>query len=352
MVRRNRCLIPLARLGASVAHADEGAWHFPIPNTPASGPVKEAQGLLDAGEYAEGLSVLQRARLKRARDPEEQARVLAAMARFHTRYAEAFDAAERLLVQLRRLPLSPRHPERVAADKNLHMLRTEAERHSAENAALDRIDAAGDHRAGSRARVEELEALVQARPDMPRIGTAHYLLGKNLMRLGRHRASLAAFDRALALRPALGCSLPVDYARRQAFKIWAHEALSTAAWGLCGAFLLVTALLFYRRRPWTWLTLRHGAALAALAGVWWIVLLLSVRALARVTPPQTASFPQRVQLSTAFGSPASGALDALFWWGLAGVTGVYVLALALSGRKLRFSRALVCGTAGLVLSPA
>jgi tetratricopeptide (TPR) repeat protein len=338
-----------ALLCAPVAGATGVPWHLASPADKKGSPAETARRLFDAGAYSRGLSVLQKARIKLEHAPGEQARVLATMAMFFARYGESFDAAERLLNEILRLGLPADHAELVAARKNLQQLRAQAARYSAENAALDRICIERYDAETHRSRVEELEALIQRRPDFPRLASAHYYLGKNHLLLKSYRKAFYAFDRALELRPALGCCLPAEVDRGLAFNRWVHEDLSTAAWVVIGLFLAISLWLFYRSRPWKTLGLRHAVVLGALVGLWWLCLRLGVWVLGKTISHQTDIFPQPVYLDTAFGSPMSGVLDPLFRYGLVGVLGVFVFAVSVAGLKRRYTRALLCGTVALVL---
>lgn len=342
-------MIVASLLCAPLAGAEDLPWHFASPPDRKGSPAETARTLFDAGAYRQGLAVLQRARMKLEHAPAAYARVLATMAMFYARYAESFDAAERLLKEILKLGLPADHAELVAARKNLQALGAQAAKYREENAALDRICIERYDAETHRSRVEELEALIQRRPDFPRLASAYYYLGKNHFLLKHYRRAFSALDRALELRPALGCCLPAEVDRRLAFNHWVHQDLSTAAWVVIGVFLAVTLLLFYRSRPWNRLGPRHVVVLGALVGLWWLCLRLAVWILGKTISHQTDVFPQPVYLDTAFGSPMSGVLDPLFWYGLVGVLGVFVFAVSVAGLKQRYSRALLCGTVGLVL---
>ena len=337
-----RWLAPVVALALGLAAA-------PVAGE-ASDPVRRARAAFDAGEHAEGLRLLTAARRESRRAPAEHAQVLSALAEFYGERAGDRRREERYLERVVDLELPADQPLVAAAAARLDEIAGEKERFAEGDALLARVRTVGAG-ATPAENVAALERLLAERPDYPRRAAARYYLGAELMRLERFREAVGEIDRAIALAPALGFSLPAPSRREEAFERWWRGDLSAASHTVLGIFLAAGFALFFAARPWQWLGLRHALALGALALAWWGAYHLLARAAGAGVSLALGDFPAPAIAATAPGSPHSGALDRLFWYGLAGTGGVFVLALA-AGRLGRFTRAFAVSTAALALFAA
>jgi tetratricopeptide (TPR) repeat protein len=314
-----------------------------------SDPVAQSTRLFEAGKFSLGLEVLVRERDRHGVAPARQARILVALARFYDRYVGSRSETALILEQLLRLPLPPGNPSRAWALATKKKLAALATRYRSQDALLDRVSVESINPGELRGRIAQLRELIKNNPNYPGLAAACYYLGRHLMLLEEHRAARRAFDRALELRPALGYHLPVDYNRDTVVRLLLRRDLGTAARVVLGAMWLLALVLFLRSRPWRTLGLRHALLLGALAGSWWLFFRATVWLGGHLMSQQDPHFPPPVYLYTNPGSPMSGALDTLFWFGLVGLAGAFLIAASTARFRYRWTWAIFSATASALL---
>ena len=312
-------------------------------------PAAAARAHFQARRFKAGFKVLNEAHAKTRHEPQKYARVLLALAAFYQRHAGDFDEARRYLGEVLELGLPPANPSVKAAREVLGKLKKQAARYKKQNEALLRLSLEKYELQVARARVKELRAFITRNPDYPRLASAHYYLGKNLLLLDQQREAHRAFVKALKLRPALGFHLPVDHSHdtvsqrllRQDLRLAARVAL-----GLIGGVFLI---LFLLSRPWKTLGLRQGLILVTLLAGWWLFFRISVSIAGGTVDAQPGIFAKPIYLNTALGSPMSGILEILFWYGLVGVVGAFVMAVSTARFRRRWTWAAINAAAALLL---
>ena len=297
-------------------------------------PVGEARAHLKAGRYKEGYQVLNKAHTRLRSEPGKYAPVLLALADFYERHAGDFDEAARFLGEVTELGLPATDPGVKTARLGLARLKAQAARFKQLNEALFRLSLERQEPEVAKTRVDKLRAFIARNPGYPRLASAHYYLGKNLLLLERHREAHRAFVAALKLRPALGYHLPVEHSKESVYKRLVRRDLLLAARVVLGILVGLYLVLFLLSRPWKTLGLKHGLVLVSLLGAWWIFFRLAVSVAGETVNRQPGIFPAPIYQFTAQDGPMSQILDTLFLYGLVGVAGVFVMAVSTA----RFSR--------------
>lgn len=320
------------------------------PALPSSGdPIDQAQALFDAGQYAEGRSLLVESAAHAQRDPLLRARLLLALGAFYERYVGDYRRLESTLRDVEGLPLPDGSPERLAVAAAHARLRTLASDYADENAVLTRAASGERDRAALQQRVTELTELIARRPDYPRLATAYHYLGQCQLALGSYRLAYRAFSQALALRPAIAFGLPTPHLRAAALARWIRHDVSRASWGVLAALLGITGVALGRSKPWRWLGLRHALALGVLLLAWPGCFALLVRLLRAAVPSSPATFPAPVVLQTELTTPLAAPAGALFGYGVVALVGAFVMAALASRLRLRWSAAALTGSGCLLL---
>jgi len=312
-------------------------------------PVAAARTLFHAGKFSEGLALLNKDNVRGQGEPSKRAIVLVEIARFYERYAGDFDEAGRYLKEVIELGLAPDASPLRAAQQNLQRLNKQAARYRKENETLLRISLERFESHVARARVAELEAFIRKNPDYPRLASAYYYLGKNLLQLKQDREAHPAFKKALELRPALGFHLPIEHTWGKVEKRLLRNDLLLAVRVVLGILGGVWLILFILSRPWRALGLRQGILLLALIALWWVFFKASVWIAGRAVPLHPEYFAKPVYLSTAPGAALSDALGALFLHGLAGVVGIFIIVVSSARFRRRRTWTVVNAVASLLL---
>lgn len=319
------------------------------PSPAAADPLRRARALVQKGRHSEAFKLLNKAHVELRGQLSRYAAVLLALASFYERQAGDFDEARRYYEELTRLGLPPRHAGVQQARQSLQRLRAQAVRYKKANETLLSLSLERFEKEVARQRVKALRAFIARDPGYPRVASAYYYLGKNLLLLERRREALRAFDRALALRPALGFHLPVEHGRDTVYLKLLRQDLALAARVVLALWGGLVLLLLLWSRPWRTLGLRQGVMLGLLLGSWWAFFRLAVWITGTTVGRKPGVFAEPLYLFTAPGSPLAGVLDTLFVYGLVGVGGVFVMTVATSRMRLRWTRASFNGLAALLL---
>jgi len=316
---------------------------------PAAEVVATAERHFQAGEYAEGLRVLNLAARHARRNHADYARVLMTLARFYDAYAGDHRRVAGHLREVRRLKLPADNPDVQAAQQLQQKLDALASQYKAEDELLGRVKRYKTDRAVLTRRVAELTQLIETRPDYPRLAAAYHHLGETHLQLDQYRLAYRAFERAVELKPAIGFSLPTPVRRARAFDLWVRGDLSVGVWAVLGGLLLLAAVLFHRSRAWRRLGVRHALVLVGLVGSWWLFFRGAVWLLGSRITAVPEALPNPVYLHTALGSPMSQELDTLFLYGLVGVLGAFVLSVGAARLRPRWTWACANAAAVMVL---
>jgi tetratricopeptide (TPR) repeat protein len=312
-------------------------------------PIATALQLFDGEQYAEGLRLLNLAARKGRRNHVEYARVLMTLARFYEQYAGDYRRVAGHLREIRRLKLPADNPDVVAAQQLQGKIDQLAAQYKSEDKLLASAKSYKKDRETLERRAAELTALIERRPDYPKLAAAYHYLGATYLQLDRYRQAHQAFEKALELKPAIGFSLPTPVQRDRAFSEWVRGDLSVAAWVVLGGLLLVAAVLFLRSRSWRHMGLRHAGVLAALLAAWWLFFRGAVWLFGRSVTGYPEALPGPVYLYKGIDSPMSQELDTLFIYGLVGVLGAFVLSVGMAQLKPRWTWAFANAAAVMVL---
>ncbi len=308
-----------------------------------------AEQLFEAGQFAEGLRLLNQAARQGRRNHVDYVRILMTLARFYERYAGDYRRVAGHLREVRRLKLPADNPEVVAARQLQRKIDALAAKYKAEDKLLSSAKSYKKDREVLERRIIDLEELIKRRPDYPKLAAAYHYVGDSHLQLEHYRQAYQAFEKALELKPALGFSLPTPVRKDRAFRLWVRGDLSVAVWAVLGGLLLVAALLLYRSRPWRTMGVRHAGVLAGLVAAWWLFFRGAVWLFGSQVTGHPEALPGPVYRYTAIDSPMSNELDTLFIYGLIGVLGAFVLSVGMAQLKPRWTWAFANAAAVMVL---
>jgi hypothetical protein len=317
-------------------------------------PVDRAAALFTAGQFQEGLAVIHEALAQDGLSRDQRAQLLQRQAQFYEADVGNMDVADRLRERILALGLADEHPAAVTARANLARREADRRRYRKQDSLLAsmRIDPRFLGGLSSREKEDQaarLRELINSHPGYPGRAAAWFYLGENLRELGAYREAVRAYERALEEKPALSIYLPATQRRDLARRHDQRQTAQQAGWGGLAALLCLTAVLFYAARPWRWLRFRHALVLVALVLLWVVFFAFATWwASARVGVPRSGA-PPPVYLFTELGAPGSAALGTLFWFGLAGILGLFAVAVGTARLHLGWTRALLNATVGLAL---
>ncbi|MBI4699599.1 MAG: hypothetical protein HY744_00290, partial [Deltaproteobacteria bacterium] len=197
-------LLALSLAVVAAAGSAQPAGAGPAGSTAAADQaVLAAQRHFAAGRYGEGRTVLLDACVKVRGSHAGYARLLMALAVFYERDVGDPRFARGYVREIRSLKLAPDNPDLLGAARMDARLGALAVEYGPQDALLARMARPESGRDALQERVAELTALVERRPDYPRLAAAFHFLGESHLGLDDYPAAYRACAKALALRPAI-----------------------------------------------------------------------------------------------------------------------------------------------------
>jgi tetratricopeptide (TPR) repeat protein len=180
--------------------------------------------------------------------------------------------------------------------------------------------------------VDRLESIASETPAYYRLHEVYFYIGMGQLALGRNWRSLAAFDKAVVLKPAIHLYQPVRRLSRTARETGWRDLLSTGAWTFTATFggILVLAALF--AKPWQWVSARHlGTGLMVLL-LWWGAFQLAFLWIGKHSDAAEIVnhdhfYPAPTYVHTLPDSPGSDLAQLLFRYGSVAVLGIFFLTI-------------------------
>lgn len=318
-------------------------------STPAycdqSDPVSEAHSLFLSKEYYKGLVLLNRAQRDESKGANYQALAKASLARFHEEIVGDTEKALGYYREILNSGISPDNNIVVQAQNEIKRIETLKKQYLHQDRLLDMIKRLpGNLPPGDT--VEKLRSalssMIKENPDYYRLGEAHYFLGLLSCAEGEYRDAYNSFNQAIEARPGIDFFHPVKANGDKALKIWTGLLFKRLIWGCTGFALVLTVIIFYLSRPWTWLRSGHLALALILIILWFMVFHISFWWLGhnfQVNNEITGEilsedmFEEPLFISAEKGSPDSYISYRLFSYGLLGIAGTFLFSIGISRLK-------------------
>ncbi len=302
---------------------------------------------ISAGEYKKALLELNKGvRFKEKFSVSTLTEVLFEKSRFYEQFVGNYGGA---LDQLRQLELlagveqeSIKRARREAARLE-HLL----DENRIEGELVKTLISLGHHPVAP-TQFEAIRQALDRRPSTPYAAHLHCFAGRAWLSEGAHRRAAEAFGRAYALKPAIDLLVPIREQLLLAEEKQQSDWYVDLAWGGVALLGLIFVPLFYLRRPWRWLRLSHLMSPATVGLLWLVVYRVSSEVIARTMNAEAVGERTGVVLATP-GMDIFALLDALFWFGLCGVVGAFVIALVTSRLEWGWLQLLVNTVASLLL---
>ncbi len=330
----------------------------------AASVLDDAQKQFTAGQFQDGVNILRRAAAEKTASEQERLQASLALAGFYADQVGDFQRASQVLKRA----LSPwknMNSVKVSQDAQHQLDQWETLRKQ-ETALFPKIREmkqltftrriVGNPSQARRLRqnINTLSSIIKSRPDYYGLHELYYTLGLTHKVCDQPFAAWKAFRHALTLKPAMDLYMPVSRLEKETRLMWQIKFLRIGAGTLLCIVLLILTVTWYVQRPGRWFGFRHLAAGAVVAGVW--VLIFHFGA---VTPQHLDNahqlvnsdgiYPLPLYLHLKSGSPGSGPLNYLFYYGLAAVTGSFLFSAATGRFKRRLLATGLNFAFGLVL---
>lgn len=335
-----------------IAHADD--------------PVSRATACFDSGAYRQGLSILSTALEDGKLAAADKARISYAQASFYECYVGSYDKAAAYYRQVLACGEQADAAMQEKARSRIETLAALRREYQAEDRILaqhrvsqwEKTDSVTpEQQEAWKQSARQIEQLIDAHPDYYRLAEVYYYLGRKYMQLGQFRATLRAFDKALAVKPGIDFNLPLSVQRAIAKREFLIKSVLPVCKVSLWAFLILAVASFCFSKVWAWARPIHALAFIATAGIWTLCFYgigYAAGALFRPTSFTLGAldtlFPSMVRAAP--GSPGAHVLNVLFWYGLAGVLWLTVWALSVSRLKSGRKRIMLNVAAALVVMPA
>ncbi len=322
--------------------------------------LSEVDRLLAGGQLSEALSLVSKSIGKHAADPPRQALYVKALGDF---YRDRCGDMNRARMSYRRIagsPLPADHPLKQSARDALAGIKALETENSRQNARLRILMATAARKRPPEAvknDIAELEAIIRDNPGYYLLHEVYYTLGLNYRALEQHGNVYRSLEKAMEIKPGIVFYLAVKHRAQQAYGDYVRGTVTNVTRGALWVLLWIAMGVFYLSKPWKWLGVKHVVIFAVLALSWWLVFTLShvlagtafesSHKNAAVQPADGGKDPE--YHGSLPGSPGGEVADHLFWYGLLGVAGVWVLSTALGRFKYKKTAAALSGVYGFLL---
>jgi hypothetical protein len=183
----------------------------------------------------------------------------------------------------------------------------------------------------------QLETFIRDNPGYYLLHEVYYVLGLNYQALNEHGNVYRSLNRAMEIKPGIVFYLAVKWRARKAYGDYVRVTINNVTRGVLWVLLLITMVVFYAAKPWKWLGVKHIIIVLVLILSWWIVFNLSQVIVGTVFEHSLKNQPvkpgdkgkDKEYLRSAPGSPGSEVMDHLFWYGVIGVTAIFIFSIAL-----------------------
>jgi len=320
-------------------------------------PVALAEGLLDQGDYTRFLRIMLPVVRSRSLPAGQRAQAAVALASFYENFAGDMARAAEYYQTALSLAGPDDHPLPALARAGSERLSAHAQKYREHDMVLQDMLKPANAPPGEamlRQRLAALEKIRAADPHYYRMAEVYYVLGDTCLQLQRYGPAYRHLQKARELRPAIDRYLAIEVKAAKARAAWQRGLLGKGLWTLLVLLLAATIVLFYRARPWQWLTAAHllwgAAAILAWIGVFygasfWLGA-RCVQELALVNAP----FDRPYFLFGTPGSPGSHALlRTLLQYGLVCSCGIYLFSIGLARLRSRLLAAVAGAAFSLVL---
>lgn len=322
--------------------------------------LSEVDQLLARGQLSEVFSLLSKSINKHAADPPRQALYLKVLGDI---YRDRCGDMNRARMSYRRIvnsPLPADHPLKKSAGNALAGINALEAENRQQNARFRTLMARAGRKSAPGAvkkDIAELEAIIRDNPGYYLLHEVYYILGVNYQALKRYGHVYRSLKKAMEIKPGIVFYLAVKHRANQAYEEYVRVIVTDITRGALWVLLLITMGMFYLSKPWKWLGAKHIVILLVLALSWWLVFSLSHVIVgtafegshknAPVQPVDEGKDPEYHRSLP--GSPGSDVTDHLYWYGVLGVTGIFVFSTALGRFKYKKTAVALSGIYGFLL---
>ena len=306
--------------------------------------LSEVDQLLDRAQFSEALSLLSQSIREHAADPPRQALYIKALGDF---YRDICGDMNKAMMSYRRVinsripgdhPLKQSAAEAVAGIKELET------KNRGKNALLKSLMVRASRKREPDAvkkDIFQLEAFIRDNPGYYLLHEVYYVLGLNYQALNEHGNVYRSLNRAMEIKPGIVFYLAVKWGARKAYEDYVRVTINNVTRGVLWVLLFITMVVFYAAKPWKWLGVKHIIIVLVLILSWWIVFNLSQVIVGTVFENSLKNQPvkpgdkgkDKEYLRSVPGSPGSEVMDHLFWYGVIGVTAIFIFSIALGRGK-------------------
>jgi len=326
-------------------------------STARDNELSEVQQLIDNEKYSDALSLMSKS-IRTHTEPLKQAIYINALGDF---YRDICGDMNRAVMNYRKIMNSripDEHPLKQTAQKAIAAIKELETTHREENARLKALLSRADRKRDPDAIQEDislLNAFIEQNPGYYLLHEAYYALGLNYRALNKPGDVYGALKKAMELKPGIIFYLPVKWRAKQAYAAYVRNTVNNGTRAAFWVLLIVTMAVFYISRPWKWVGVKHIILLFLLVLGWWLIFNVSYGIVGsayeggegrRVVKQVGKDIEYRYASP---GSPGSEVVDHLFWYGVAGVMGVFIFSIGMGRFKFKKMGVVPGGVYGVLL---
>ncbi|MGA1824583.1 MAG: hypothetical protein ACMUIP_07935 [bacterium] len=291
--------------------------------------IQKAQTHISNGEVHKGKVVLESALHAGNLADEEKALITNKLGWFYEELVGNYQHAERYSRNVLHLSLPASHRAIIEARRRIERLEAHESKYRQEKIIIRKMQMEASDRTDAQNKINELKRLIKNSPDYPDLPVVYHYIGKHYLYLESYYTSYTILSKVLKKRPGIIYLLPTESLMSKAKSRWYYFLVTTISKSIVMLMCIILFILLSLSKFWEWMNLRFLLILPLGMILWGLFLLCSSWIFNFFIPHQNHLYmeaPWFIQ-SSPF-SPGSFILVKIFFYGVVGICGSFLLMLA------------------------
>ncbi len=271
-------------------------------------------------------------------DERKKLEIIASLSSLYEKQVGHYDISLRFCTTILNSTRSDIHDIRSTVETQKARLLFLKKRYQQQDQQITKISAAviGSHEKNSQKQLAGINHLISTLPDYYKLHEAYYYQGLYYYQIKKYYSAVKAFDKALHLKPAIDFYLPVSAKRNSSVNLRNRDFIKNCSWIVSGLLLAINIIIFYRSRPWQWISLSHILIGVATLSLWF----LFSKWIFWGIQPETLDLPASIQQKLLYEKPifnknlmvnmGHNPLSAFTIYSLLFIAGTYIFSMCVS----------------------
>jgi len=315
--------------------------------------IQNAELKFKTGDMQEGKNLLESLMNADHLSAAEKATVYDKIAWFYEELVGNYAYAERYSRKALQLSLPASHRAITESRNRIERLNQLASKYREENRIINKMKIDASSRSDAENKIKELKLLIHNNPAYPDLPVAYHYIGKHHLYLENYYKSYQVLAKVLKTRPGIVYLLPTESLMNKAKSKWNYFLVNRSAKLVIVISLFAVSIALFFSKFWLWIKLKFLIILPIVIIIWGLFLIISAWVLNFfISDQQHLYLDSPVFIQSNPLSPGSEILVTIFFYGVLGILGSFLLALATRNFKWAKIRILINSTVPILYTSA